>query len=237
MQEMIDEKQNDLHFISFDASLDDWERLVRWIDKKYITEMVKHDKHLQQNEFRGFRPDHLPWNRVPKIVAQHAQVCADTRSSLLTSWHKSNIEFCRRVKEEVYLDALEDTVAKLLASIGRTEKNRDQLLWALMLDGREELRISLANSLRKALLDESSSIFNKVEQYALMTELDIAKREIEDLKAESGQLKIQNDQIISLQTSLNTLYDESRMHSQALQTIKDERDALQQERDIVCQKR
>lgn len=187
---MIVEKQNDPYSFSFDASLDDWERLIRWIDKKYITELVKRDKHLQQHEFRGFRPDHLPWDRVPKVVARHAQTCDLTRNTLLSSWHTSNIGLIRKAKEEVLTDAIEDSVASLLASLGRTEKHRDQLLWALKIDEREEVRAALTDGLQEALLNKSSSLLTKVEKYAQAIALDRAKQEIDDLKVENGQLKI-----------------------------------------------
>jgi len=236
---MIVEKQNDLLHFPFDPKLDenDWERLIRCMDKKHITEIVKRDKHLQQREFRGFRPDHLPWNRVPKDIALHAQTCDLTRNSLLHFWLTNNSALRIKVKEEISLESIEDSIAKLLASIGYSEMYRDQLLLALKFDEREEIRDALAKGLQEALLDKTSYFFTKVEQYMQATALDRAKKEFDDLKRENSQLKIQNEQIASLQDSLQTLSVERNVHSQALQKVQNERDMLQQERDTVCQQR
>ncbi len=231
---MIDEKAYHTDSVSFFAGLEDWERLVKVSDRTAIVDLVKHDKHLQQHEFRGFRPDHLPWDRVPSLIARHAQGCGLTQTSLLRSWFTANKDLCLRVKEEVSIIAIEDDVAKLLAHIGPTEKNRDRLLWALILDDREEIKSALAKDLHEALLQESSYLWLKVEIYTLRTKLDESERIIKGLRSERDGLKEQVAQIPKIVSTIQGLQQKIKQmetqhkmdlekYDNALQTVEEER--------------
>ncbi len=245
---MIDEKTHHARPFSFSAGLEDWERLVKVSERSAIIELVKHDKHLQQHEFRGFRPDHLPWDRVPSLIARHAQGCDLTQSPLLQSWLTANKDLCSRVKAEVSIIAIEDNVAKLLAHIGSTEKNRDRLLWALILDGREEIKKALDEGLHDALLEESSYLWIKVEVYALRSKLEESERIIKGLQSERDGLKEQVAQvpkivstIQGLQQTIKQMETQHKMdlekYANALRTAEEEREKIVEELEQARQEK
>src|SRR5438128_1161678 len=189
---MTHEKPNYPVTFQFSASLDDLERLVRCLDKTSITELVKHDKHLQQHVFHGFRPTHLPWDRVPNALARHAQECSGTMDYLLKVWHTTNSSLKKQVKEEVHIDTIEDDIAKILANLDHDKEKRDRLLWALLLDDREEIQAALTSGLRDALMNDSSTLMIKADRYKLAAELEKARQEINTVKIERDNLKEQN---------------------------------------------
>jgi hypothetical protein len=235
---MIDEKTQHTDSHSFFAELEDWERLVKVSDRKAIVDLVKLDKHLLQHEFRGFRPDHLLWGRVPALIARHAEGCDLTRNFLIGSWRAANKDLCLRVKEEVSIIAIEDDVAKLLAHIGSTEKNRDCLLWALILDDREEIKKALAEGLHEALLQESSYLWVKVEVYTLRAKLEDSEQVIKGLQSERDGLKEQVAQIPKIVSTIQDLQRKIKQvetqHKMDLARYDDALQAVQREREQVA---
>src|SRR5258708_3279487 len=132
------------------TSLEDLERLVKGIDHKQITELVKHNKHLQQQVFPGFRPTNLPWDRVPSKLSRDAQNHPGAIQALLQIWQISNSDLSEMVKREVRVESIEDDVARLLASL--EHHGKDRMIWPLLLDEREEIQSALTSGLRNALI-------------------------------------------------------------------------------------
>jgi DNA repair exonuclease SbcCD ATPase subunit len=217
---MTDKLSGHVEAILESASREDLERLVRGIDRDRIVNWVKHSKHLQQQVFSGFRPTHLQWERVPTLLAQDAEGHLDRVYSLLKKWRMSNKALCQRVAEEVDAETIEDDVAKLLSSLGIQE--RDHLLWAMLLDEREEIQSALTNGLREALTNETSTLMVKAEKHQLAQELKEANQEIADLKSQLGQLE-------EMQSNQQWLLDEATQADTQLQKAIQQRDAAQAE--------
>lgn len=108
------------------ASLEDLERLVRGVDRHWVTYLVRNTPYLLKNVFRGFRPDHLPWASVPTRLARDAGNDAMRRGALLYLWTCSNAELQGRVGAEVRPEFFEADVTALLARIGVGRRER---LW------------------------------------------------------------------------------------------------------------
>jgi len=226
------------------TSLEDLERLVKGIDHKQITELVKHNKHLQQQVFPGFRPTNLPWDRVPTKLSRDAQNHPEAIRALLKLWQISNSDLSERVKHEIHVESIEDDVARLLASLEHYGK--DRLLWALLLDEREEIQSALTSGLRNALIIESSTLIARAEWYRLASQLEKAKQEIRTLKDLLSKLEERDrllnrkiEQFDDLQNELQTLKktkkDDEVQHSNevlqleaTLQKVYGERDTAQQ---------
>lgn len=231
---------------SFSATEDDWQRLASLLSKNHLTEIVKRDKHLQQHEFSGFRPTHLPWQRASNTIAKHAQSCSLTRAALiemgLITPHSLLLS---RVKEEISIDTIEDNVTRLLGSIGCTEKEQNLLLWALLLDGREEIQQALGNGLHDNLLDASSALVLKAKLYKLEYQLQENMQEFNAIRDERDNLKPQVEQIPLLQSTIKQMQEdianiqgqltqERLLHNDALRCLENEYNA-QNENLIAAQ--
>ena len=247
---MIDEKGESTKTVQLNiplnAPLDDLERLVRGIDPTYIIDLVKHSKHLQQKVFPGYRPDHLPWDRVPSKIAKDIQAHPEAMGSILNKWQLSNSHIYELVKQEVHIETIEEDVVKILMGLDQFEKKRDKVFWALLLDEREEIQSTLTNGLREALINEDSALLIKVERFRLKTELEKAKQDIINLKVVRDQLKARNQDIPSLQSDIQRLNEtikqleaqhrsEISRRDKTLEEIKSERDKAEQELDIIQQ--
>lgn len=231
---MIKDNKADIQHFSFEASLDDWERLISLLDRKPITDWVKRDKHLQQYEFRGFRPDHLPWDRVPNLLAQHAQTCEGTRSFLVTSWASSYSEVRKRIKEEISVTAIEVTIVSLLSTLGPNKKNRDLLLWALILDERKEIQEALDGGLKDELINEASLLLGKVTIKVLETELQKANKDNSDLRGDQAKL---NAQVASLQAQIQELDKQVEKQREELQEIQSRQEITEQQKETALQEK
>ncbi len=177
---MVDQIPDHAAAILNSASLVDLERLARGIDRKQITELVKHNKYLQKHVFPGFRSTNLPWERVPVKLAQDAHQRPTDRIGLFRAWLETNSGLCERVEKAIGIETIEDDVAYLLTSMGHD--GGDRLLWALLLDRREEIRSALTNGLRDALTSETSALKVRVDRDRLASQLERAEQEIKALK-------------------------------------------------------
>jgi hypothetical protein len=106
------------------AMSEDMERLVRGIDRRWITYIVRNTPYLQQSVFRGFRPDRLPWSSVPACLARDAVNDSTRRSALLYLSSRSNAELQSRVGAEVSAESFDEDVTALLARIGVEKRER-----------------------------------------------------------------------------------------------------------------
>lgn len=241
---MVDQLPEHAAKILNTVSLDYLERLVRGIDHKQITKMVKHSKYLQKNVFPGFRPTNLPWERVPVRLAQDAHRHPDARATLLMAWLETNSTFCEEIKQTIRMDTIEEDVVNLLVRLGSDEI--DRLLWALLLDEREEILSTLANGLQDALANETSALMVRANQIRLAGQLEKAHQEIRSLKEQRNKLE-NRDRLLSreieqygdLQNELKTLKkakndeeeqyrDKVRQLEAALQKTIEEKDTAQQ---------
>ena len=215
----MNKEEQQTQVISFHVSREDWQRLTSQISNHQFTELVKHDKELQ-HEFHGFRPTHLPWQRVPETVAKHAQNCSFTSASLIKAWVKNNQELLGQVINEVSIEHIEDGVVHLLATIGVTEKERNRLLWALILDSRSEVQQALLDGLHDELIDETSHLITKAKLYAAQQDLEKSRAEIAKLRAEKENLIAQLAQIPTLEA---TIHDLTNTSEQLKSSLADER--------------
>ncbi len=227
------------------TTFEDLERLVKGIDHRQITDFVKHSKYLQQHVFSGFRPTNLPWDRVPTKLARDAQNQPGTIRTLLRIWLISNSELCERVRNEIGTETIEDDAAKLLSSLDHNGK--DRLLWALVLDEREEIQVALTNGLRHAFFSETSKLLESANRYQLTVQLEKAVQEIKDLKDKlnkyEGRDRLLNrkvGQFDELQNELQTLKDTQRddevRHQDELRQLKTAFQKTNDERNIAEQK-
>jgi myosin heavy subunit len=241
---MADKIPDHVATILYSASLEDLQRLAKGIDHKQITELVKHNNYLQQHVFPGFRPTNLPWERVPAKLAQDASHRPAARIGLLKSWLDTNSDLCKRVEQEISVETIEEDVAKLLASLGHDGK--DRLLWALLLDKREEMQSALINGLRDAITNETSTLLARADQYQLANQLEKAEHEIRTLKDLLSKLEERDrllnrkiEQFDDLQSELQTLkkvkkddetqhLNEIRQLDASLYKANEERDTAQQ---------
>src|SRR5437879_1943264 len=111
---MINVKNASARAIQPDIDLDDLERLVNGIERSHIIDLVKHIKYLQQKVFPGYRPDHLPWERVPGKLARDLQEHPESMSLVLSKWLLTNHHICEQVREEVHVETIEDDIVKIL---------------------------------------------------------------------------------------------------------------------------
>jgi DNA repair exonuclease SbcCD ATPase subunit len=135
-------------------------------------------------------------------------------------WLTTNQWLCQRVAEEVNTETIEEDVAKLLSSLVIQE--RDRLLWAMLLDEREEIQSTLTNGLREALTDETSTLMVRAEKHQLAQVLKEARQEIADLKSQLNQLE-------EMESNQQWLFDEVTQVDTQLQKAIQQRDAAQAE--------
>jgi myosin heavy subunit len=211
---MVDQLPEHMAKILDSASLEDLERLVRGIDRRLITELVKRNKYLQQHVFPGFRPDHLPWNSVPAGLAQdaHRPPANNARAALFQLWLDSNSDLCKEVEQAVKAETLEEDIVKLLAKWGPDRK--DQLLWTLLIDEREEIQAALASGLRDALTNENSALLVRADRMVLAGQLEKANQEIRNLKEDLSKREHQDrllnrglEELGNLREELDSLKD------------------------------
>lgn len=151
------------------ASLEDLERLVKGIDRHWVTYIVRNTPYLLRHVFRGFRPDHLPWGAVPSRLARDAGNDATRRGALLYLWTCSNAELQDKLAAEVRAESFEADVTALLARIG--VERRERLWWALYLDDRDDVyRRFTEGNVSSALLDATSSLVREAKRLAGVVE-------------------------------------------------------------------
>ena len=191
------------------TTFEDLERLVKGIDHRQITDFVKHSRYLQQHVFPGFRPTNLPWDRVPTKLARDAQNQPGTIRTLIRIWLISNGDLCENVRRELSTDNIENDVAEILA--GLDHNGKDRLLWALLLDEREEIQVALTNGLRNDLINDTSMLLESAEKYRNGIQLEKAVQEIQSLKDKLSKLEARDrllnrkvEQFDELQNALQT---------------------------------
>ncbi len=243
---MIDVKNASVRVMESDIHLDDLERLVHGIEHSHIIDLVKHSRYLQQKVFPGYRPDHLPREKVPGKLARYLQEHSESTGSVLSKWLLTNHHICELVKEEVHVETIEDDIVKILIRLDHIQKIRDKLLWALFLDERKEIQTALINGLHETLINETSPLMDRVERHRLKAALERTNQDMGQLKAERDLLRVQNEGMALLQADmqrLNETIDQLEMQHRSeisrrdktLQEIKNERDIAQQELDIAQQ--
>lgn len=176
------------------ASKEAMERLVRGIDRKWITYLIRNSPHLQQSAFRGFRPDHLPWASVPSRLARDAGEDPNLRGVLLWLWNASNSELCESVRGEVNVESFEDDVTILLAKVGPDE--RESLWWALYLDDRADIHKKFVDGpVSVHLLDEDSPLAR--EAACLAPELNLRGADSDVEEEMGGNMVVENELTVS----------------------------------------
>lgn len=164
-----------------DLSEEELAELVRGIDRRHIVRLVKQDKHLQRRVFAGFRPTHLPWDRVPSRLAQDALGDPGKAAYLLDLWIASNQDLLGEVSD-VPAEDLREGMINLL--VRRGLENRTQILWALRVDERPEVAKALEDGLERELSEEVSVLVRQAESTILTEALESAREHLAEAEAE-----------------------------------------------------
>jgi len=190
--------------------------LVSGIERPRIVDLVKHASHLQQHIFRGFRPSRLPWDQVPIRLARDAYGDADRLKTLIALWAASNRALLDEVKG-IQPDKVREGVAELLARRGVESKL--QVIWALRLDDREEIRQALEAGLADEITAETSELLSQAQSNVLIVALENAQAQVAELgerlaEAESARddsrrlLQRKNEQLEMAQAEIAGLKEE-----------------------------
>jgi myosin heavy subunit len=190
--------------------------LVSGIERPQIVELVKHSSHLQQHIFRGFRPSRLPWDQVPARLAHYAYGDSGRLKTLIALWVASNGDLLDEVKA-ISPDQVREGVAELLARRGIQSKL--QVLWALRLDDREEVRQALEAGLADEITAETSELLSRAQSNVLIVALENAQAQVAELRerlaeAESARddsrrlLQRKNEQLEAAQAEIAGLQEE-----------------------------
>jgi len=190
--------------------------LVSGIERPQIVELVKHSSHLQQHIFRGFRPSRLPWDQVPARLAHYAYGDSGRLKTLIALWVASNGDLLDEVKA-ISPDQVREGVAELLARRGIQSKL--QVLWALRLDDREEVRQALEAGLADEITAETSELLSRAQSNVLIVALENVQAQVAELRdklteAESSRedsrrlLQHKNEQLEAAQAKITGLEEE-----------------------------
>lgn len=235
---MTNEIENHVDVILLSVSEEDLVRLISGIDRPLIVDLLRRNPKLHNQLFPGFRPHRAPQARVPTRLAHYAHGDMDKMRSLLEMWLKTNESLCQMVAEEVSVESLEDDVAGLLVGLGL--ESRDRLLWALLLDEREEVQAALVGGLQEALTNESSALMIKADHHRLVGALEEAHQEIADLRTQLQKLKDQNQllrrkvrQVDELQAEQQRLLDSATQAEAQRQEATSQRDTARQEVKVL----
>jgi DNA repair exonuclease SbcCD ATPase subunit len=230
---MIKESQDFIETVLLSESEESLVRLISGIDRPLIVDLLRRNPKLHAQLFPGFRPHRPPWTQVPTKLARYARGNIEKMWSLVEMWLSTNGPLCQMVAEEVSTETIEDDVAELLAGLGLEE--RDRLLWALLLDEREEIQAALVGGLREALTDESSALMVRADQYRLVGALEVAHQEITDLKADLRKLEEQNQLLRRRSKQTDELQaEQQRLLDSAAQAETQRQEAIHQ-REIARQ--
>jgi chromosome segregation ATPase len=214
----------------------DLAELTRGIDREYIVGLVKQDKHLQRRVFAGFRPTHLPWDRVPARLAQDAVGEPGKSARLINLWRVSNQDLLDEVSN-MHPEDLREGVITLL--VRRGLEDREQILWALRLDERLEVEQALADGLEKELLEEASGLISQAENTILTGALEAvrgqlaeaeARREVAETEVERLQRLAQRraDDMQDLRKSRDEAKKEQAWLKEEINTLKKQRQSDQE---------
>lgn len=183
--------------------------LVRGISKGQLVDLVKRDKYLQQEVFHGFRPDHLPWHLVPERFARDAMVNSQRMSVLIKLWLECNQELITKTGR-IPADKLREEIIVLLIEQG-IEK-RDQILWALRLDERSEIREALAEGLEQELSAESSQLI-----LLIQTVQTAVYKAIEPVQHKLTETFAQRDEAVAAIDKLRRIYEATKVQAEKWQ--------------------
>ncbi len=178
--------------LDWDLSETDIADLVRGIDRRHIIELVKHNKYLQQNVFRGFRPNHLPWEQVPVRLARDVSGDSTKVETLLKLWQESNRDLLEEVAG-LSVDDLREGIIELLIRYGM--ENGGKILWALRLDSRPEVQEALKQGLEQELSGETSTLISRAQSTLLAEALETARKQLAEAGAESRSMQTELDDL------------------------------------------
>jgi chromosome segregation ATPase len=190
---MTDEAQSSIQLLDFTE--EDVAELVRGIDRDWIIHLVKTIKHLQRRVFSGFRPSHLPWDKVPAKLAHDAVGDVDRLEVLLGAWIDSNEDLLDAISA-LPPGRLREGVIELLVRRGVTE--RRQILWALQLDERPEVQTLLEEGLARELSEEASGLVNRAKSTLLSDTLEETQSELAQVRAERDEAREEAQKFRSL---------------------------------------
>lgn len=162
----------------FRASEQEIVALISKIDRHLITDLVKRNKPLQQHVFSGFRPQSLPWPQMPSRLARYVQDDSHKLGKLIALWAKSNQPLLEEVRA-ISVDQIEAGVVELLMRHGLDQKF--QILWALRIDDRDQVRQILESGLSADLVAPSSPLLDQVRHRETFAALEMAQKKIADL--------------------------------------------------------
>jgi chromosome segregation ATPase len=204
--------------VSLDVSEDELVALVSGIDRPRIINLVRNAPYLQQHVFRGFRPSRLPWPQVPTKLARDAWGDPRKFEVLVRLWIESNPDLLNEVGD-ISPDQVRDGIAELLARRG--VENKLQLLWALRLDGREQVQQALEAGLADEIIAETSGLLSQVQSEVLAAALETTRGQVAELKETLAEtetslednrrlLQHKNEQLEAAQTRVTELEEEQK---------------------------
>ena len=207
-------------FSQFVSSLDNLNLLSQGISQKCIVTMVKRLPALKVL-FKGFRPGHLPWHRVPTTLAQYAHNDHKKTGMLVSHWFhtRENFELHNLVIEKIASPNLRQSIIGILAEVG--VERRNALLCALLLDARTEVREAITDEVRNELLDEKSELVSEAQAHwqKLEQEREIEcrlKDSVDRIMEAQSQLDERARQLEELQTRFDELQQSSNQTKKAL---------------------
>ncbi len=189
---MPEEKGSPVQALDWKLSEADIVELIQGIDRRYIVELVKHDKYLQRRVFAGFRPAHLPWKQVPIKLARYANSDPSKLQTLVTAWMVSNREILREVSALSAVD-LREGVIEMLVRHGI--ENRSQILWALRLDNRPEVQKALEQGLAQELSGETRTLISQAQGTLLAEALENARKQLAEAEAKTHSIQAELDKL------------------------------------------
>lgn len=172
--------------VSLNLSESDMIELVSGITREKISDLVKKNKYLSQQVFRGFRPSRLPWSDVPVRLGKDAVGDPQKTSVLTTLWLESNQDLVSELAN-ISPNDLRTELVQILVKRGLEEGGR--ILWALRLDDREKIQTVLVNGLSDELTDKSSPLMSQVAHIVLENEWQQAQQRLNQLEVEYDTVK------------------------------------------------
>ena len=228
----VDESQTiTSDFSQFVGSVENLALLSQGISQKCVVGMVKGLPSLQR-AFKGFRPSHLPWNRVPQTLVHYASSDSKRTKLLVDHWMHTKANFALRqyVAEKLDVTDFRPSLVSALAEAGA--EKREALLCALLLDDRLEVRESIADEVRCELLEETSELVleAQVRWQELEREREIQRR-LKNSEVQLTETRLQLDERAQQLQELQARFDELE---QAGQQREDALSEAQRERQLAC---